>query len=75
MTKGHVLVVASGFGKRVIAKAPPFELAIEGDARLVVRMGARSATVEPAQSLTTAGVRSCARIHGEPQRCDAGSPA
>lgn len=57
MTLGHVFVVAAGFGKRVIPKAPPFELALEGDERLVVNMGARVAMIEPAQSVTEAAAK------------------
>ena len=55
MTTGHIFVVASGFGKRVIPKASPFTFRLEGDNTLAVSTGARIAIVEPDQSVTDAG--------------------
>ena len=57
MTTGHVFVVASGFGKRVIPKAPPFTFRLEANHTLAVGMGDLTATVGPDQSVADAAAK------------------
>ena len=54
MTPGHVFVVASGFGKRIIPNAVPFTLRVDGDHKLAIGVGKQFATVEPGESVTNA---------------------
>ena len=54
MTTGHVFVVASGFGKRVIPAAAPFTFRIEDDQTLTVGVAGREAVIESSRSVMDA---------------------
>lgn len=54
MTTGHVFVVASGFGKRIIPVAAPFTFQVDDDQTLTVRVARREAMVESDRSVVDA---------------------
>jgi hypothetical protein len=53
---GHIFVVVSGFGKRVIPKAAPYQLSLDDSGSLVVALGGETSVIRADQRSTDAAV-------------------